>query len=105
MMPTNMKGAYNRLFFLYTFDISFYIYKLGKFEGVFSMDVYEQYNLANNEYQKILSECSGIVNGSVLYDESFQTRLTNAWIVLQQATYDLECLEYDFEIEDNELEM
>lgn len=71
------------------------------------MDVYEQYNLANSEYQKVLSECSGIVDGSVLCDESFQTRLTNAWTVLQQASYDLECLdyEYDFEKEYDELEM
>lgn len=69
------------------------------------MDVYKQYNLANNEYQKVLSECSGIVNGSVLYDELFQTRLANAWIVLQQASYDLECSECDFEYEDDQLEM
>ena len=69
------------------------------------MDVYKQYNLANSKYEKVLSECSGIVNGSILCDESFQTRLANAWIVLQQASYDLECSECNFEIEDDQLEM
>lgn len=63
------------------------------------MNIYEQLEDATKEYEKILSECSNLLTETYVSDEEYQTRLNEAWMKVQQASYDVACHEHDMDVE------